>query len=134
MTILGKEQFSSGFREWKPGSSSAYDNNELVQSSFRAIVDELESIITNEERPLQTTHDGLNRVKSLLITLGQKQLALSEKKVQQKLNMLYAYSFRQLCICQNEFDFSALSEIRDHFNHLHDSVVLCPGSAIPVVN
>tara|TARA_B100000686_G_C16762388_1_gene959536 strand:- start:1915 stop:2325 length:411 start_codon:yes stop_codon:yes gene_type:complete len=134
MTILGKQQFRPGFKEWEPDPCKKYDNNELIQSSFSVIVDELDSIISDEERPLRLTQDGLNRIKSILITLNQKQLTLSEEKVQKKLNILYAYCYRQLSICQNEFDFSALGEIRAHFAHLHDSVVLCPGAIAPTIN
>jgi len=113
------------FETCRDAGSPEKSQNELIQLVYTEIIENL-SRLSNSAGNSASSETGLKRIQSMLFSLSQSYFKLSDKKIQQKLGVFYAYTQRQIQVAIERHEFNHLEEFGCHFEQLLDTIDLCP--------
>lgn len=123
--LKGQDASSLEFPTWNPALSFGKTQNELLKTIYIGIIEGISDTLSVDYSK-DTMKRDLERVQSMLFSVSQKNMSLSDGDIQKKLGLFYAYCQKQVKLSIEDQDCRHIEELPGHFTQLVNTIELCP--------
>ena len=123
--LKGQDASSLEFPTWNPALSFGKTQNELLKTIYIGIIEGISDTLSVDYSK-DTMKRDLERVQSMLFSVSQKNMSLSDGDIQKKLGLFYAYCPKQVKLSIEDQDCRHIEELPGHFTQLVNTIELCP--------